>query len=262
MSNGLQERWGRETRLLVLIVVVSLAVLLVLARFRFPAATLNVAPPAPSPLANLVNRAAFEELAEAMATTATRFAPRVVVVRLEQPPKPTPARGGRGAAAEPAPPVTRLGLGLRVRPDLVLIRVPAGMTPTTLVSGQLVEIVGADSKREVALIRLPAGADVPVEPSPEAFTGFAYVGEALPTIDGPTVQPLFIGRTGTRQHDRWPAALTGIDNAGASDGSLLFTIAGRLIGMVVRDGGGAAVVPPHVIEAVVLEMLSASGSAS
>ena len=94
MTNGLQERWGRETRLLVLIVVVSLAVLLVLARFRFPAASIDVAPSAaPSPLANLVSRAAFEDLAEAMASTATRVAPRVVVVRVTAV-RPT-ARTGR-----------------------------------------------------------------------------------------------------------------------------------------------------------------------
>jgi hypothetical protein len=261
MTNGLQERWGRETRLLVLIVVVSLAVLLVLARFRFPAATLGVAPPAPSPLANLVSRAAFEELSEAMASTASRIAPRVVVVRIG-PARPSVARGGRGPE-DRHPSESKLALGLRVRPDLALVRVPAGMIPTELVdSSQPVEIVGADSKREIALIRLPVSGDGTIELISEAFSGFAYLGEATATMDGPTLQPVFIGRTGTRQHERWPAALTGVDNANVSDGSLLFTIEGRLIGLAVRDAAGVAVVPPSVIDTAVIDLLSGPGGAS
>ena len=262
MTNGLQERWGRETRLLVLIVVVSLAVLLVLARFRFPAATLDVPSPAPSPLANLVNRAAFEELSEAMASTANRIAPRVVVVRMGPVRPPVAARGGRGTA-DHQPNGTKLALGLRVRADLALVRVPAGMVPTELVgSTQPVEIVSADSKREIALIRLPPSADGTIDATAEPFSGFAYLGEATATMDGPTLQPVFIGRTGTRQHERWPSALTGVDNASVADGSLLFTIEGRLIGLAVRDAAGAAVVPPSLIETAVVELLSSPGGPS
>jgi hypothetical protein len=261
MTNGLQERWGRETRLLVLIVVVSLAVLLVLARFRFPAATLDVATPAPSPLANLVSRAAFEELSEAMASTAGRIAPKVVAVRLSSDRPPAGSRGGR--AAEPPTKVTTLVLGLRVRPDLALVRVPAGMIPSELVDSSLPpEIVGADSKRELALLRIPASADGVVETTADTFGGFAYVGAASATVDGVTVQPLFIGRTGPRQHERWPAALTGLDNATIEDGSLLFTIEGRLVGLVVRDAAGVAVVPPAVIDTAVNDLLAGSGGAS
>ena len=48
-----------------------------------------------------------------------------------------------------------------------------------------------------------------------------------------------------------------MDNANVSDGSLLFTIEGRLIGLAVRDAAGAAVVPPSVIETAVVDLLSA-----
>jgi hypothetical protein len=261
MTNGLQERWGRETRLLVLIVVVSLAVLLVLARFRFPAATLDVAPPAPSPLANLVSRAAFEELSEAMAATANQIAPRIVVVRIGPARSSSAARAGRGAVDHPNE--SKLALGLRVRPDLALVRVPTGMIPTELIdSTQPVEIVAADSKREIALIRLPPSGDGTIETATEPFSGFAYLGEATATRDGLTLQPVFIGRTGARPHERWPSALTGVDNASVTDGSLLFTIEGRLIGLAVRDGASVAVVPPPMIEAAVVELLSVSGGAS
>ncbi len=262
MTNGLQERWGRETRLLVLIVVVSLAVLLLLARFRFPTATLDVAPPAPSPLANLVSRAAFEELSEAMSATANRIGPRVVVVRLGPVRPATAARGGRGTP-ELSPSAPRFAIGLRVRPDLALVRVPAGMMPTALAdASQPAEIVRSDSKREIALIRLPTTAEGSIETTTEGFAGFTYLGEATATVDGPTLQPIFIGRTGARQHERWPSALTGVDNVNVTDGSLLFTVEGRLIGLAVRDAGGSAVVPPAVIETAVVELLSGPGGPS
>jgi hypothetical protein len=53
-----------------------------------------------------------------------------------------------------------------------------------------------------------------------------------------------------------------VDNANVSDGSLLFTINGRLIGLAVRDAGGVAVVPPSVIETAVIALLSVPGGAS
>jgi hypothetical protein len=262
MTNGLQERWGRETRLLVLIVVVSVAVLLVLARFRFPAATLEIAPPTPSPLANLARRAPFEELSEAVAGTAGRISPRVLVVRLRPVQPSPPARGGRGTA-EPHQDVTRLAIGLRVRPDVAVVRVPSGMMPVELVeSSQAVEIVGADSKRELAAIRVPAGADPALEAAADPFAGFAFVGEATPTSGGPSVHPVFIGRIGVRQHEQWPAALTSVDSADVTDGSVLFTIDGRLIGMVLRDSDGAALITPPVMEVAVGALLAPPGGAS
>ena len=63
---------------------------------------------------------------------------------------PAAPRGGRGT--EHTANATKLVLGFRVRPDLALVRVPAGMMPTELLdTSQQPEIVGADSKRELAL---------------------------------------------------------------------------------------------------------------
>ena len=114
----------------------------------------------------------------------------------------------------------------------------------------------------MALLRIPASGEGAVETTPDVFGGFAYLGEASATVDGVTLQPVFIGRTGLRQHERWPAALTGLDNANVADGSLLFTIEGRLIGLVVRDATGIAVVPPPVIDTAVNDLLAGSGGAS
>jgi hypothetical protein len=106
---------------------------------------------------------------------------------------------------------------------------------------------------------VPSLANGIIEAAPEPFDGFSYLGEATATVDGPTLQPIFIGRTGARSHERWPAALIGVDNANVIDGSLMFTIEGRLVGFAVRDPTGAAIVPPPVIETAVLELLSVRG---
>ena len=65
-------RWPRETRLLVITIVLSLAVLLMLARFRFPAQQPLALPV--QPLQQLAARAAFDDLSASV----TRAVVRVV----------------------------------------------------------------------------------------------------------------------------------------------------------------------------------------
>jgi hypothetical protein len=256
-SNDVQERWGRETRLLVLIVVVSLAVLLILARFRFPSANLDVAPPAPSPLANLAGRAAFQDLADTMVTLFGRVSPRVAVVRLETTLE-VPAPAARGARPEPpAQPVyVAFAAALRVRPDLAVVHVPSGMHVASLLgSAAPAEVVAADAARELALVRIPLADDLRSDTATEGFSGFAYVGVVGATASGPGIEPLFVGRTGVVPDPRWPAGLIALSQTGPADGSLLFAIDGRLVGLVVRGPEGTpAVVPSSVIEVVVGEM--------
>ncbi|MBM3751545.1 MAG: hypothetical protein FJW21_10275 [Acidimicrobiia bacterium] len=54
---------GRETRLLRLVIVVAVAMLLVLAQFRYPAPDRATAAPVAGPIERLAARATFEELA-------------------------------------------------------------------------------------------------------------------------------------------------------------------------------------------------------
>jgi hypothetical protein len=264
-TNELPERSGRETRLLVLIVVVSLAVLMLLARFRFPAATLTVAPPAPSPLANLAGRAAFEDLAESMSTLFGRVSSRLTVVRLDEPAEAGSARGrgGRGEtpAATPVPP--RLMPALRVRQDMALVHVPEGLEPASFLGRvEPIDVVAADPRRAVALVRTPMPAGVRTDAFSDGFAGFNFLGVVGATPNGPTVRPVFVGRVGLLEDDRWPAGLISTGDAAITAGSFLFSVEGRLVGLVVDAAWGTAIVPPSVIEAVVVELLAAAGSGS
>ena len=72
--------WSRETRLLLLTVALSVAVLFALARFRFPGQEPLELPA--QPLQRLAARAAFEDLSAAVSRAAERLRPALQVVRV------------------------------------------------------------------------------------------------------------------------------------------------------------------------------------
>jgi hypothetical protein len=261
-TNGFQERSGRETRLLALIVIVSLGVLLVLARFRFPAATLSVAPPVPTPLSNLASRAAFRDLSDAIVTAYDAISPRVVVVRLDEaaPPAAPPARG-KSAEPPPAPPATRLAAAVRVRPDVAVLAVPEGFR-VGRVAGMEPQGVAADQGRALTVVRVPPRPDARLDAGVEGFTGFSFVIQVTATETGPSVQPIFIGRTGAREDARWPSGVVAVDHATVPEGAFLFTLEGRFLGMVIRTGAVAAIVPPSAIEHAAAALIAAAGAGS
>jgi len=245
-SNGSQERQGRETRLLMLVVVVSIAVLLLLARLRFPAAELVATVPPPGPLAGLAKQAAFDDLAQTMSALLARVSQRLVIVELAE--TRPPSRG----QPEPPSPVA----AILVRPDIALAYVPTGLRPSGIVSagtaGEAVDVIVADPQRDLALLRVTPPADVRAEPAVENFTGFSYVGVVDATKGGLTIQPVFVGRVGPRLIDAWPGGLFTIDHGlNVPIGSFVFSIDSRLVGLVIRDKGAAALVPASVLETVV-----------
>jgi hypothetical protein len=260
--NGTEERPGRETRLLVLVIVVSLAVLFLLARFRFPPAGLVAGPPSPGPLDRLAARATYDDLASAIAAVVQRVEPSVVVVQIDTPPpeeKPRTSREKEKAAppAQPPPP-PRLLPGIRLRPDLALVYVPAGMRVSPAQGfGGPTSVFATDPKRELALVRVPVlGESTTGVPNVlEGFPGFSYVAVVEAAMGGPTGRPVFIGRLDTSVDDRWqpsPSLIGGEPNAPA--GSLVFAIDGLFIGMVLPQFGSLAVVPAAALNSVVTEL--------
>ena len=268
---GFEERSGRETRLLALVVVVALAVLVLLARFRFPASELTAMTPAPGPLAGLAARATFDEMTSSLTDLLARVAPAITIVPLEKTAEPLKNGGadkGRGAktggdtpAAFAAP--ARLTPALRLRPDLALVHVPAGLQIAASAAGQLTTIA-TDTSREVTLVRfaaaVPSGSLVA---SFDGFSGFSYVGVVEGAPGGPNIRPLFIGRT-----DPWtantfwtkPPLLIG-GRGGIEAGAVVFSIDGRLLGMALPAPDGIALVTPGALDAAVTELLGIGGSA-
>jgi hypothetical protein len=268
MPDLTEPQTGRETRLLLLVVGVAVMVLLVLAQWRFPGSDLSVVSPNAAPLAGLAARVTFDEMASTMTDVINRVSPLTVVVPLE-PDVPVPATpsAGRGAPAptQVAPVSERratLMLALRVQRDVALLHVPAGMTPQRL-GDAAVEIVAHDPEREMMLIRVsPSGSEPDtLSASVRTFPRFAYVAALDATPAGPTVQPVFVGRADTVADGRWSHALVPAAVApGLMAGTLLFSLNGRFVGMVVHAPDGLMVVPAPALETFVQALAAGAGA--
>jgi hypothetical protein len=249
-----EERSGRETRLLALVIVVALAALLMLARFRFPAADLADVRPAQGPLERLVARSTYEDLAASVANLVQRVSSAVVVLQIQST-APDPPTGARGVAPEPPPAITRLVPGARIAGDLALVHVPSGFQVT---GGQglaaPVEVLRADDDRQIALVRAPSVLEITsVLANPfEGFPGFSYVGVVEAAIGGVTAKPMFAGRADRSTDARWPHPVVVV--GGSSDlppGALVFALDGRFIGLAMPfDADNRALVPAAALSAV------------
>jgi hypothetical protein len=271
-ANGPEPTSGRETRLLVLVVVVSLAVLLLLARFQFPEANLATVNPSAGPLAGMAARATFEEMAATLAGLLTRAAPAVEVIRMEplpageNGPEPPARSSGPGATAHtPSAAAPRFGAAIRLRADLAILHVPAGWRPVALQEeSSPIEVIFSDTDREIAVVRLPSALTAGVSPPAAASggTGFLYVALIQATRSGPTIQPAFVGRTDTETDARWSAPLLVVrGNASVPVGSLVYALDGRLIGLASRHETGVAIVPTAALDDM-LERLMPGGAAN
>jgi hypothetical protein len=269
-SDPTEPHSGRETRLLILVVGVAVIVLLLLAQWRFPGADLSVGAPNAAPLAGLAARATFDEMANTMADVINRVSPLTVAVPLAPAPaEPPPQPVGRSAAATPAPPPdtvpvqpTAWTLALRVRRDVALLYVPTGMR--VLDHGTFtVDIVASDPMRQIVLLRVPPS-NVPPDTLTAAvrtFPGFAYVAAVSATAVGPTVQPVFVGRSDTEADSRWSHGLVPASvGPGLMPGTLVFSLNSRFVGLVVSGTNGAMVVPAPAVETL-LQSLESPGSA-
>lgn len=266
---GTEPQTGRETRLLVLVVGVAVAVLLLLAQWQFPGASMSVGTPGSAPLAGLAARATFDEMASTMADVVGRVSPLTVAIPIEAAPAP-PAGQVRGSrpitAAEPdadleatvpAPPAGWT-LAVRVTRDLALAWLAEGFVVQTS-SEPAMSVVAHDASREMVLVRVRASTVSPdtLSASVRAFPSFSYAAGIDATPVGPTAQPVFLGRVDTHADARWSHPLVpGTVAPGLVPGTVLFSLNGRLIGMVVGRRDEPMVVPAPAIEALVEALLS------
>ena len=266
----MNERTGRDGRLLALVIVVSLAVLLVLARFRFAAS--DGAPTPTGPLERIVARSTYEDLAATIGNLVQRLSPSVVVlIATPIPPEAKPAAPGKktteprpSAPVAPLPP--RLVAAVRVGQDLMVGHVPAGyqVTGGQGLSGP-VEVVAFDAARGIAIVKATSVLDAAigtVNPHTE-FAGFSYVAVVEAATGGITASPMFIGRADPRQDGQWPTPIRLLGGTPVVPiGALVFALDLRFIGLVIEAADGARLlIPSAAIDATVLTLTS-SGKGS
>lgn len=220
-------RPGRETRLLLVTIAISVAVLLLLARFRFPSEPADrPVESAPAPLERLAAQATYEELASIMADLERRVAPRVVLAR-------TSAHGA-----------TSLSIAPRIAPDRAVVLSHQAESFQIPPSEAAVEVVGQDEANGLAVLRVPAMDDSVVTiragtPRP----GPRYLGVLEATSDGPILRPVYVGRmqlTADQRTATQQITLVGLQHA-IPVGAAIFTLEGAFVGLV-RDAGDTTTV--------------------
>lgn len=244
MSDSPRSRLSRETRLLLIVIVLSAAVLFGLSRVRFPgggAGRETVQGATPLPLERLAARATYDELATIIAELDKRVAPSIAVAHVD-------TNG-----------VQRFVPALRVRPDLLLAHVSGDSRILSLVGRPgPVEVAAYDAERELVLLRVPADDSAVVNLKPRAFAANAprYVAAVEGTRGGAALRPVFLGRTDPIQDDRFQEGLLVLGGVlQASPGSLIFGLDGSFVGLCVIEEGFAAGVPGPALDAAVERMM-------
>ena len=226
-----------ELRLLTITVVVSVVMLLLLARLRFPVERERAAEPiAPAPpLQRLAAQATYDELASILRGLDREVAGSVSIVRVAP-------DGLDGAADGPAAlvPVVRIGAERGVAlagPGRRLVVVP---------DAAATRVIAFDGPRGVGLLGMAAADVVPLRIAPPDTLGDApgYVAAIEATSGGPAIRPMYFGRVDLAHDARWGdvlrfSALQQMLPAGAA----VFTLDGGFLGAGLPDGREFLVIP-------------------
>lgn len=211
---------GREVRLLLVTIAVSIAALLALAQFRFPEQAAPPAEPAPAPLERLAARAAYDELASAMSDLERRLSRRLLVYRVN-----------------PERPSGRYVVAPRVTGSRAIVVLDRGETLQGL--GSAVNTVAHDTERGVAVLMIASGDDTlvtartgPPRPGPR------YLVIAEGTAQGPILRPVYVGRTNASEEAHGPLTVVTMDSLQTTvpRGAAIFSLDGTFIGLVNEAG--------------------------
>lgn len=231
---------SRETRLLLVTILLSLCALLVLGRLRFPERAVTANPVGPI-LTQLVSPTSFEGLAASVSLLESRLAPLLITVAL------APEVGiGEGRVAR------RAAAALRLRGD-VAVGLTASRDVSVAQATPDVTVLARDPVSGLTVFRVPAGLDptlaiwVPRRPQAARYLVAADVSR-----DWPSMRPVFVGGLAAATNPAWPGAIWVMPGRTDADaGTLLFTVEGELAGLVVEHDGERAIVPGDVLRAAV-----------
>jgi hypothetical protein len=244
---------NREARLLLTTLAVSLFMLLVLAGFRFPRppAALPPAPPPAAALERLAARATYGELAAILAGVQRQVGPSLVGVH------------GRERVGGPAAMRTAGVPAVRIGGDRAVALVGPGRSPDDFaVSPDVEGIVALDVPRGIALVKVPPStAPPPAVADASALEAPGYAAAVESTARGPAVRPFYFGRVDREENPRWNGPVlrfTGLQQV-PPDGSAIFLLDGRFLGLGATAGRGFVVVPAALLNQSV-ERLQREGS--
>jgi hypothetical protein len=225
---------GRETRLLLVTIAVSVAALLVLAQFRFPDQTAAPVEPAPAPLERLAARAAYDELASAMSDLERRLTPRLLVYRVN-----------------PGRPSGRYVVAPRVTGSRAVVVLDRGETLEGI--GSAANTLTHDTERGLAILMIATGEDAVVTPrTGPPRPGPRYLVVVEGTEQGPILRPVYVGRTNVSEGASGDLTIVTMDSLYATvpRGAAIFSLDGTFIGLVNEAGPVTSVFTAESLRAV------------
>jgi S1-C subfamily serine protease len=245
---AVHRRLSRETRHLLIAVLVAVAALWVLARVRFPdrPVTPNPIPPL---LTQLAARPGFADLESEIARTQSRLSRSLLV----WPP------ASLGAAAWRAPGAPRPAL--RLRGDAAAVLLPRASYDG---SAPHPDLLAADPATGLAIVRTPAGGvmSLPGVWVPESLDISRFLAAAHVSSGRVTLRPFFVSALSARRTPAWSGAVwTLAPPDDVRDGSLVFTVGGDLVGALVAVGSDRAIVPAETLLADAQRLLERARTA-
>lgn len=233
-------RLSRETRLLLVTILVAMSALWALARLRFPERQATPNPVAPL-LTQLAVSPGFDDLATQVSALESRLLPSLVPVEL----------GGTSAAT-----------ALRVRDDVGATLLPGSNGEPGDARPDDSRILAYDTVTGLALVRIP-GAPAPELTiwSPQRLDRPRYLFAADSSNRAASLRPVFIGRLHPATNPAWPGEVWALPvRTAVAPGDLLFTTEGALAGLIVSHAGTFALVPGETVLSAA-ELLRGQGAA-
>ena len=228
-SNALGSRVSRETRRLLTAALIALVALWIFARIRFPGR-----PPATNPIPALLSQLAaprFANLAGEIAELQSRISSSWLAI---------PVSGGDDIEDG-----ARHLTAVRLQNDTAVLLLGAG----DRLSNQD-DLVASDRATGLAVVRakgLSAGADVP-RWSAAALDSPRYLMATVGTAAGVSLHPVLVGSLRETRSVAWPGAIWAVpDGTDLAASAFVFTTAGELAGLVVREPIGLAIVPSDIL---------------
>jgi hypothetical protein len=211
---------SRETRLLLTIIVISVALLWVLARIRFPGKAASPSPVSPV-LAQLAPPSAFEDITSTVAQLTPHISELISVIAVSA----ETAAGPRSTTAQ----------ALQVRDGLAIALTGERVEPRST-DGASIEITARDPATGLTLLRVPA--EDAAAPEVWSSRGLQYPRFLIASdvsTGNLSLRPVFIGSLNSIASPRWAGSLWAVpDGAGLRAGTFLFTVAGELAGVTIN----------------------------
>jgi len=235
-------RVSRETRSLLTAGVLAIATLWLLARIRFPERPVTPNP-VPSVLGQLARGPNYDDLAGEIAQLQARLQPWLLVLGL-----PSPAHASSQTSLRPA--------ALRLRDDLAVTLIPPGSHSERLKDRAILARDPA-SGLAIARVPLPGSTSPPVPWTPRQPQQARYLVASDVSRAGVSLRPVFVGSLDPIASPLWSEPIWSVP--GRTDlmaGSFLFTSSAELAGLVMRHGGGLAIVPGGIVLAEAERLLA------